>query len=50
MYAIAFFTTVIIFSAILFVVESQRNRKSNSTESDFMIKPTSDMDALRRSA
>lgn len=50
MYAIAFFTTVIIFSTILFVVESQRKHKSSTTESDFMIKPSSDLEDLRRSA
>jgi hypothetical protein len=50
MNAIGIFTTVVLLSTIGFVVESQRDGKSGTTETDFMIKPTSDMDARRRSA
>ena len=43
MFAIAFFTTVILFSASLYVgskiAETVRNHKSSTTESDFVISP-----------
>ena len=54
MYAIAFFTTVILFSASLYVgnkiAESVRNHKSSTTVSDFFISPNPYIGAFRHSA
>ena len=54
MYAIAFFTTVILFSASLYVghkiAESVRNHKISTAESDFVITPNPYIGAFRHSA
>ena len=54
MYAIAFFTTVILFSASLYIghkiADSVRNHKSSTTESDFVITPYPYIGAFRHSA
>ncbi len=54
MYAIAFFTTVILFSASLYVgnkiAEAVRNHKSSTAESDFFISPNPYIGAFRHSA
>ena len=54
MYAIAFFTTVILFSASLYVgnkiTESAYNRKGSTAESDFVITPNPYIGAFRHSA
>ena len=54
MYAIAFFTTVILFSASLYVghkiADSVRNRKSSADKSDFVISPNPYIGVFRHSA
>ena len=54
MYAIAFFTTVILFSASLYVghkiAESVHNHKSSTNESDFVITPNPYIGVFRHSA
>ena len=55
MYAIAFFATVILFSAILFIyhhkyVETASNRKSSTTDADILINPSTHIGAFRKSA
>lgn len=54
MYAIAFFTTVILFSASLYVgtkiAEAVRNHKGSTTESDFVISPNPHVGLFRYSA
>ena len=54
MYAIAFFTTVILFSASLYVghkiTESVRNHKDSTAESDFVITPHPHIGVFRHTA
>ena len=54
MYAIAFFATVILFSASLYIADkiadSVRSHKSRTTESDFVITPNPYIGAFRHSA
>ncbi len=54
MYAIVFFTTVILFSTSLYVgskiAETVRNHKSSTAESDFVISPNPYIGVLRHSA
>ena len=54
MYAIAFFTTVILFSASLYVghkiAEAVKKHKSSTAESDFFISPIPYIGAFRHSA
>ena len=54
MFAIAFFTTVILFSASLYVgskiTETVRNHKSSIAESDFIISPNPHVGLFRYSA
>ena len=37
MYAIAFFSTVFFFSAVLFIYDSVRNHKSSTSDADYRI-------------
>ena len=54
MYAIAFFTAVILFSASLYVgtkiAETVRNHKSSTAESDFVISPNPYIGVFRHTA
>ena len=55
MYAIAFFSTVTLFSAILFIyhhkyVETASNHKSSTTDADILINPSTHLGDFRQSA
>ena len=54
MYAIAFFATVILFSASLYIghkiAEEVKNHKSSTDKSDFVITPNPYIGAFRKSA
>ena len=54
MYAIAFFSTVILFSASLYIghkfVEIASNHKSSTSDADILINPSMHLGAFRQSA
>ena len=54
MYAIAFFTTVILFSASLYIghkfVEIAKNNEDRHADTDILINPSTHFGAFRRSA
>jgi hypothetical protein len=50
MYAIAFFATVFVFSATLFIYDALRNYKSRTAKSDLDITPDHHIGTFRRSA
>ncbi len=50
MYAIAFFSTVFFFSAVLFIYDAVRNHKRSTTDSDLDITPDHHIGTYRKSA
>ena len=50
MYAIAFFSTVFVFAATLFIYDALRNYKSRTTESDLDITSTHHIGTYHKSA
>ena len=50
MYAIAFFSTVFFFSAVLFIYDSVRNHKSRTAKSDLDITPSHHIGTYHKSA
>ena len=50
MYAIAFFSTVFVFAATLFIYDALRNHKRSTTESDLDITPSHHIGTYRKSA